>query len=103
MIINDEQYKNIVESLYKLAVGYTETETTKDKRYNADTDKFEVVAIKESKKIIQPNVSAILKLLELKKEEDCQNSSEFDNKLKNMTKDELYNLTIELAEEIKKG
>lgn len=102
-MLNDEDYQKIIDSLYKLAVGYTETETTKDKRYNAEKDKFEVVAIKESKKIIQPNVTAILKLIELQKEEKEQNSTNFDEKLHNMTTDELYKFTIDLANKIKKG
>lgn len=101
-MLDNEKHQKILDSLYKLAIGYTELESSVDKRFNAEKNDFEIVAIKETKKIIQPNVTAILKLLELKKEEEQNKTTEYDTKLHNMTNDELYEYTLKLAEKFKR-
>lgn len=47
-------------------------------------------------------MTAILKLLELKKEEEQNKTTEYDTKLHNMTNDELYEYTLKLAEKFKR-
>lgn len=97
-MLSDKQYKKIIDSLYTLAIGTEEVETTEDKRLNEAKGIFETIAIKEKHNIIQPNVTAIIKLLELQN----NSKSDIDDEISRMSDDELRQYKIKLAKQILK-